>query len=52
MFWLIILLILVVSFLLALWSLKTLNEEPKIGLVKKSLDKSKIIYHSRTSSST
>ena len=51
MFWLIVLLLFVGSFLLALKSLMSLNEEPKIGYVKKSLDKSKIIYHSRTSSS-
>ncbi|MGA2911550.1 MAG: hypothetical protein ABSE17_02840 [Candidatus Levyibacteriota bacterium] len=52
MFWLIVLVLFIVSFLLALKSLQTLNEEPKIGFVKKSLDKSRIIYHSRTSSST
>jgi hypothetical protein len=51
MFWLIVALLLVVSFLLALKSLKTLNEKPKIGFVKKSLDKDRVIYHSRASSS-
>jgi Na+/H+ antiporter NhaC len=46
MFWIIVLLLFIISFLLALKSLGTLNEKPKIGLVKKSLDKNRIIYHS------
>jgi hypothetical protein len=46
MFWIIVLLLFIVSFLLALRALKTLNEKPKIGLIKKSLDKDRVIYHS------
>lgn len=46
MFWIIVILLLVLSFILALKSLKTLNEKPKIGHVKKSLDKNRVIYHS------
>lgn len=38
-----------ISFLMALRSLKTVNEKPKIKEVKKSLDKNKIIYHSKSS---
>jgi len=41
-----IIIIFLISFLLALRSLKSLNEKPKIGHVKKSLDKERVIYHS------
>ena len=43
-------LILIVSFILALRSLKNLDEKPEIGDVKKSLDKSRVIFHSHSSS--
>lgn len=39
-----------ISFLMALRSLRTVNEKPGIKDVKKSLDKNRIIYHSQSSS--
>lgn len=45
----IVLIILVVSFLLALRSLKTINEKPKLKDVKRSLDKDRIIFKSHSS---
>jgi hypothetical protein len=42
--------LLIVSFLLALRSLKTFNEKPDIKDVKKSLDKDRIIFQSHSSS--
>lgn len=42
--------ILIISFLLSFKSLKTINEKPEIKEVKKSLDKDRIIYQSRSSS--
>jgi hypothetical protein len=46
MFWIIVVSLFIVSLVLALKSVKTLNEKPKIGYVKKSLDKNRVIYHS------
>jgi hypothetical protein len=51
MFIAIIIVILLISFVLALKSLRSLNEKPGIKEVKKSLDKDRVIYHSRASSS-
>lgn len=52
MFLAIVFLLIIISFLMALRALRSLNENPKMGHVKKSLDKNRVIYHSRTSSST
>lgn len=49
MFIFIALILLAVSFILAVRSLKTVNEKPEIKDVKKSLDKDRIIYHSQSS---
>lgn len=49
MFITIVLILLVVSFVLALRSLKTVNEKPEVKDVKKSLDKHRVIYHSQSS---
>ena len=49
MFIIIVLILLIVSFLLALRSVKTVNEKPEVKDVKKSLDKDRIIYHSQSS---
>lgn len=38
-----------ISFLMALRALKNVNEKPKIKEVKKSLDKNRIIFHSKSS---
>ncbi len=46
MFFVAIIIIFIISFLLALRSLKGLNEKPKMGYVKKSLDKHRVIYQS------
>lgn len=46
----IILVLFLISFLMALRSLKTINDKPGIKDVKKSLDKNKIIYRSQSSS--
>lgn len=46
----IIIMLFLISFLLAVRSLKTINEKPKIGHVKKSLDKDRVIFHSHSSS--
>lgn len=43
MFYIIVSIIFILSFLLALKSLRTLHENPKVSDVKKSMDKSKII---------
>ncbi len=45
----IVLVILLISFLLALYSLKNLNEKPGIKDVKKSLDKERVIYRGHSS---
>ncbi len=45
----IILTILLISFILALYSLKSLNEKPGIKEVKKSLDKERVIYRGHSS---
>ena len=45
----IVLVILLISFLLALYSLKNLNEKPGIKDVKKSLDKERVIYRGYSS---
>jgi len=45
----IILVILLISFILALYSLKSLNEKPGIKEVKKSLDKERVIYRGHSS---
>jgi hypothetical protein len=47
----IVVLLFIISFVLALRALKFLDEKPKMGHVKKSLDKNRVIYDSRTSSS-
>lgn len=49
MFIQIVIVLFLISFLMALRSLKTVNEKPKIKEVKKSLDKNKILYHSKSS---
>lgn len=49
MFIIIVLILLIVSFILALRSVKTVNEKPEVKDVKKSLDKDRIIYHSQSS---
>jgi hypothetical protein len=51
MFLSVVIVLFIISFFLALRALRSLGEKPKIESVKRSLDKSKIIYHSRTSSS-
>lgn len=43
------LVILLISFILALFSLKSLNEKPGIKDVKKSLDKERVIYRGHSS---
>lgn len=43
-FIIIVIAIAIISFLLALRSLRTVNEKPRIGDVKKSLDKDRIIF--------
>lgn len=43
------LIILFISFILALFSLKSLNEKPGIKDVKKSLDKERVIYRGHSS---
>lgn len=50
MFSQIVIILFLISFLMALRSLRTINEKPKVGDVKKSLDKNKIIFHSQSSS--
>ncbi|KKP81082.1 MAG: hypothetical protein UR81_C0007G0008 [Candidatus Levybacteria bacterium GW2011_GWB1_35_5] len=45
----IILVILLISFILALYSLKSLNEKPGIKEIKKSLDKERVIYRGHSS---
>lgn len=47
-----ILLLLLISFLLSLKSLKTVNEKPGIKEVKKSLDKQRVIFHNHSSKKT
>jgi len=49
MFFGIVFIIFIVSFILALRSLTTVNEKPEVKDVKKSLDKHRIIYHSQSS---
>lgn len=51
MFIFIVLALFIVSFVLALRSIKTVNEKPGIKDVKKSLDKNRVIFHSHSSSS-
>lgn len=48
----IIVIIFIISLILALRSLKSLNEKPKISDVKKGLDKDRVISQSRSSSET
>lgn len=50
MFIFIVIILFVISFLLSLRSLKTFNEKPEIGDIKKSLDKDKIVFQSHSSS--
>lgn len=50
MFIQIVILLFIISFLLALRSLKFVNEKPEVGDVKKSLDKNRVIFHSHSSS--
>lgn len=45
----IILVILSLSFFLALYSLKSLNEKPGVKEIKKSLDKERVIYRGHSS---
>lgn len=47
----VILILLVVSFLLALRSTRTVNQKPEVKDVKRSLDKDRVIYHGHSSSS-
>ena len=49
MFLIIVVILLLIAFLLALRSLKTLNEKPLIKHIKKNLDKNRIIFHSHSS---
>lgn len=42
--------ILIISFLLSFRSLKTFDEKPEVGEVKKSLDKHRVIFKSHSSS--
>ncbi len=46
MFFIVVAIIFLLSFVLALRSLKSLNDKPKMGHVKKSLDKHRVIYQS------
>jgi hypothetical protein len=50
MFIFIVAIIFVIAFVLALKSLRTLDEKPGIKAIKRSLDKDRVIYHSRSSS--
>ena len=50
MFYLVVLIILIISFLLALKSAKSVNEKPAIKEVKKSLDKDRVIFQNHPSS--
>ena len=50
MFYIVLLIILLVSFLLALKSARKLNEKPAIKEVKKSLDKDRVIFQNHSSS--
>lgn len=50
MFIFIVLIILATSFILALKSLKTVDEKPEVSDVKKSLDKNKVIFKSHSES--
>lgn len=52
MFLAIVIILFIVSFLLALKSLKTVNEKPQIKDVKKSLDKNRVIFQSQNHSSS
>ena len=52
MFLTIVIILFIISFLLALKSLKTVNEKPEIKDVKKSLDKNRVIFHSENHSSS
>ncbi|MEK7160088.1 MAG: hypothetical protein AAB702_01240 [Patescibacteria group bacterium] len=49
MFTQIVVVLFIISFLMALKSLRTVNEKPKVNDVKKSLDKNRIIFHSKSS---
>lgn len=50
MFYIVVLIILIVSFILALKSAKNLNDKPAIKEVKKSLDKDRVIFQNHSSS--
>ena len=50
MFYIVLFIILLISFLLALKSAKNLNEKPAIKEVKKSLDKDRVIFQNHSSS--
>ena len=50
MFIIAIIVLLITAFILALWSLKNLNQKPGIKAIKKSLDKNRVVFHSRASS--
>lgn len=45
----IVIVLLIISFLLAIRSAVRLNEKPEISDVKKSLDKNRVIFHSHSS---
>lgn len=49
LFFAVLVLLLIVSILLAMRSLKKINERPQIEEVKKSLDKHRIIFHGHSS---
>jgi uncharacterized membrane protein len=49
MFILILVVLFIISFVLALKSAKNVNEKPAIKDVKRSLDKDRVIFHSRSS---
>lgn len=49
MFLMAVTIIFILSFVLAVYSLKSLNEKPPIKDVKRSLDKHRIIFHGHSS---
>ena len=50
MFLQVVFVLFIISFLLALKSLGSVNEKPKVEDVKKNLDKNRVIFHSQSSS--
>lgn len=47
----IVILLLVISFVLALWSLRGINNKPNVEHLRKKLNKGRIIFQSHKSSS-